>query len=78
MIFRGRQVKRDRKAGMVFDWRRGHGSTGRLFFSGIVTCLIFGVIFGYVQFRRPDKPVLNEQMARFPFSLANWMALFYG
>ena len=63
MIWRKRQVVRDRKAGMVFDWRRGHGSTGRLFFSGIVTCLIFGVIFGYVQLRRPDKPVINEQMA---------------
>jgi len=67
MIWRKRRVIRDRKAGMVFDWRRGHGSTGRLLFSGIVSCLIFGIFFGYVQLRHPEKPVLREQMADVTF-----------
>ena len=67
MIWRKRRVIRDRKAGMVFDWRRGHGSTGRLFFSGIVSCLIIGIIFGYVQFRHPEKPALREQVADVTF-----------
>ncbi|MDA7882372.1 hypothetical protein N9A94_08720 [Akkermansiaceae bacterium] len=67
MIWRRRQVIRDRKAGMVFDWRRGHGSTGRLFFATIVSFLIFGIILGYVQFRLPEQPVLKEQMADVTF-----------
>ena len=30
MFWRYRKVLRDRAAGMVFDWRRGHGSSYRV------------------------------------------------
>ena len=60
MIGRARRVHRNRVAGMVFDWRRGRGSTARLLFSGIVTAFFLGVLLAYVRVRGPVAPALKD------------------
>lgn len=51
-MFRKRKLLRDRAAGMVFDWRRGHGTTYRLLFAAVVSASFWGALFGYVQIRQ--------------------------
>ena len=53
MIWRHRKVLRDRAAGLVFDWRRGHGSLGRMVFALLVSAGFWGVLLGYVRVREP-------------------------
>ncbi len=54
MLWRERKVLRDRAAGMVFDWRSGHGSSRRLFFAFIVALSFGGALFAYVRIREPE------------------------
>lgn len=54
MFWRHRKVLRDRAAGMVFDWRRGHGSARRMVIAAIVAASFWGVLLAYVQIRDPD------------------------
>lgn len=59
MFWRHRKVLRDRAAGMVFDWRRGHGSSYRLLIAILVSASFWGSILAYVNVReeaRPDPP----------------------
>lgn len=60
MFWRKRKVLRDRAAGMVFDWRRGHGSTQRLFLGLLVSGLFWGGLLAYVQIREPHEAVLED------------------
>lgn len=41
---------------MVFDWRRGHGSSYRLLVAVIVSASFWGVILGYVEIREAEEP----------------------
>ncbi|MFT6181371.1 MAG: hypothetical protein ACI9NQ_000356 [Paracoccaceae bacterium] len=56
MFWRHRKVLRDRAAGMVFDWRRGHGSTSRMIIAVIVATCFWGALLAYVQISDPDPP----------------------
>ncbi len=49
MFWHYRKVLRDRAAGMVFDWRRGHGSSYRLFIAFVVSVAFWGGIYGFLQ-----------------------------
>jgi hypothetical protein len=49
MFWRYRKVLRDRAAGMVFDWRRGHGSSYRLLIAFVVSVAFWGGIYGFLQ-----------------------------
>lgn len=49
MILRGRKVMRDRKAGLVFDWRGGDGSLVRLGLAAAVTGVLVAALFFTVQ-----------------------------
>jgi len=60
MFWRERRVRRDRAAGMVFDWRRGHGSTPRLFFAIVVSACFWGGVLAYVRVREPAPSELDE------------------
>ena len=55
MFGRHRKVLRDRAAGMVFDWRRGHGSARRLVFAAIVSFSFWGGLLAYVKIRDPEQ-----------------------
>jgi len=59
MFWRQRKVLRDRASGMVFDWRRGHGSTQRLLLAALVSASAWGVLLSYVRVREP-QPVDYE------------------
>ena len=63
MIWRKRKVLRDREAGMVFDWRRGHGSTYRFVVGAVVSASFWGAILAYVQINE-SEPVeaLDDQI----------------
>lgn len=60
MLGRERRVRRDREAGLVFDWRRGHGSTARLLFAGLVSACFWGGLLAYVRVRGPVAPDLED------------------
>lgn len=60
MFWRHRKVLRDRAAGMVFDWRRGHGSSYRLLIAFVVSAAFWGGIRGFVKVREVE-PVETEQ-----------------
>lgn len=60
MFWRIRKVKRDRAAGMVFDWRRGHGSTWRLALSIVVSALVWGGLLASLQIRGPQPMELED------------------
>ncbi|MDA7507958.1 hypothetical protein N8504_06260, partial [Akkermansiaceae bacterium] len=49
MFWRYRKVLRDRAAGMVFDWRRGHGSSYRLLIACVVSVAFWGGVYGFLQ-----------------------------
>lgn len=49
MFWRYRKVLRDRAAGMVFDWRRGHGSSYRFFIAFLFSVAFWGGIYGFLQ-----------------------------
>jgi hypothetical protein len=49
MFWRYRKVLRDRAAGMVFDWRRGHCSSYRLLIAFVVSVAFWGGIYGFLQ-----------------------------
>ncbi len=53
MFWRHRKVLQDRAAGMVFDWRSGHGSARRLLVAGVVAISIWGALLAYVQISEP-------------------------
>ena len=55
MFWRHRKVLRDRAAGMVFDWRRGHGSSYRLVVAIIVSASFWGAILAYVDVREAEQ-----------------------
>lgn len=60
MFWRERRVRRDRAAGMVFDWRRGHGSTPRLFFAILVSACFWGGLLAYVRVREPAPSEFDD------------------
>jgi len=60
MFWRHRKVLRDRAAGMVFDWRRGHGSARRLVIAAVVSASFWGALLAYVKIRDPDSPSLVD------------------
>lgn len=62
MFWRHRKVLRDRAAGMVFDWRRGHGSSYRLLIAFVVSGAFWGGIYRFVQVRevQPVELAQNE------------------
>lgn len=60
MFWRIRKVKRDRAAGMVFDWRRGHGSTWRLALSILVSGVVWGGLLASLQIRGPQPVDLED------------------
>lgn len=62
-MWRARRVKRDREAGMVFDWRTGHGSTSRLIIASVVSASFWGVLWAYVQIRETkSNPLVDQQI----------------
>ncbi len=61
MFLRGRRLVQDRKAGLVFDWRKGHGSFTRLVMAVALSSLFCGVLFSYVRIERPEEMPLLEQ-----------------
>jgi len=62
-MWRARRVKRDREAGMVFDWRTGHGSTRRLVIATVVSASFFGALLAYVQIREAkSSPLIDQQI----------------
>jgi hypothetical protein len=62
-MWRARRVKRDREAGMVFDWRTGHGSTSRLIIAAVVSASFWGAVCAYVQIRETkSSPLLDQQI----------------
>ena len=48
-----RKVIGDRAAGMVFDWRKGHGSAFRMLIAVLVSASVWGVLLAYVEIREP-------------------------
>lgn len=54
MFWRDRKVQQDREAGMVFDWRRGHGSTYRLFLAVLVSASFWGGMLAFVKVKEPS------------------------
>ncbi|MFT6864603.1 MAG: hypothetical protein ACJAVK_003171 [Akkermansiaceae bacterium] len=62
MFWRHRKVLRDRAAGMVFDWRKGHGSSYRLVVAIIVSASFWGAILAYIDIREviPLDPVDDQ------------------
>jgi len=62
-MWRARRVKRDREAGMVFDWRSGHGSTSRLIIATLVSGSFWGGVWAYVQIRETkSSPLVDRQI----------------
>lgn len=61
MFWRQRKVLRDRAAGMVFDWRRGHGSARRFLLGFLISGSVWGFLFAYVQIRGPKPPILEDE-----------------
>ncbi len=63
MFWRHRKVLRDRAVGMVFDWRRGHGSARRLLLAAVFSASFWGALLAYVQIREPESaPPADEQI----------------
>lgn len=60
MFWRYRKVLRDRAAGMVFDWRRGHGSSYRLMIAFVVSATFWGVVYGFIQVREVGSVELEK------------------
>jgi len=60
MFWRHRKVLRDRAAGMVFDWRRGHGSSYRLLIAFVVSGAFWGGIYRFVQVREVEPVELAQ------------------
>jgi hypothetical protein len=60
MFWRHRKVLRDRAAGMVFDWRRGHGSARRFIIAALVSASFWGALLAYVKIRDPDPHSLVD------------------
>ncbi len=61
MFWRHRKVLRDRAAGLVFDWRKGHGSARRFIIAGIVAASCWGALLAYVQIREPEAGELVDK-----------------
>ena len=62
-MWRARRVKKDREAGLVFDWRSGHGSARRLLIAAVISVSFWGSLFSYVQFRTPvTSPLVDQQI----------------
>ena len=63
-MWRARRVRRDREAGLVFDWRTGHGSTSRLIVAAFVSVSFWGAVCAYVQIRGSEaSPVRDQQIS---------------
>jgi len=56
MFLRGRRLIRDRHAGLVFDWRKGHGSFTRQMIALILGVGICSALFAYVKIEKPETP----------------------
>lgn len=60
-MWRIRRIKRDREAGLVFDWRTGHGSTIRQAISLVVVTSFFGALWAFVQIQGVSPSPLKDQ-----------------
>lgn len=60
MLWQIRKIHRDRAAGMVFDWRQGHGSWGRFLFAAMVSAAFWGSVLAFVEIRDPLDPALAD------------------
>ena len=69
MFWRHRKVMRDREAGMVFDWRRNHGSTRRLLIAALVSATFWGVLLAYVEIGVEEEETASD--AQIDLTLVN-------
>ncbi|MGC6567403.1 MAG: hypothetical protein ACON38_17545 [Akkermansiaceae bacterium] len=60
-MWRLSRIKRDREAGLAFDWRSGHGSTTRMIIALAVTISFFGGLWAFVQLREVKPSPLKDQ-----------------
>ena len=60
MFWRYRKVLRDRAAGMVFDWRRGHGSSYRVLIAFVVSVAFWGGMYGFLEVREATSMELEQ------------------
>lgn len=58
---RSKRVKRDRAAGMVFDWRSGHGATYRFLIAILVSGAFWGALLTWVQIGEAKPGPLNDR-----------------
>ncbi|YCM46290.1 hypothetical protein V2O64_09705 [Verrucomicrobiaceae bacterium 227] len=62
-MWRARRVLRDREAGMVFDWRTGHGSATRLLVAAVISASFWAALLAYVQIRKTESsPLVDQQV----------------
>lgn len=71
MFWRYRKVLRDRAAGMVFDWRRGHGSSYRLLIACVVSAAFWGGVYGFLQL--DDAGSVELEQNEIDVAVVNWM-----
>lgn len=58
---RTKRVQRDRAAGMVFDWRSGHGSFSRLLVAVLVSGAFWGALLTWVRISKAESGSISDR-----------------